>query len=184
MLILRPAFKSYGLNFIFDPDGIYGYKQITVGNDVFIGPGAQFNVTLRSSINIGNKVMFGPHVSILTGKHDTSTVGRFMLDLGDFAKPGDDAPVVIEDDVWVASHAIILRGVTLGRGCVIGAGAIVTHDIPPYALAVGVPAQVKSFRFDKQQILEHESKLYPAHLRLSRTYIDAMFEKHQISKAY
>jgi acetyltransferase-like isoleucine patch superfamily enzyme len=55
-------------------------------------------------------------------------------------------PVTIEDDVWIGSNAIILPGVRIGKGSVIGAGSIVTSDIPPYALAYGTPAKVMKYR--------------------------------------
>jgi acetyltransferase-like isoleucine patch superfamily enzyme len=51
-------------------------------------------------------------------------------------------PVVIEEDCWIGSHAVILKGVTIGAGAVVAAGAIVTKDIPPYTIAAGVPARV------------------------------------------
>jgi len=54
----------------------------------------------------------------------------------------DERPIVIGDDVWIAASAIVLGGVTVGDGAVVGAGAVVTKDIPPYSIALGVPAQV------------------------------------------
>ena len=55
-------------------------------------------------------------------------------------------PIVIEDDAWLGLGVIVLDGVTIGRGAVIGAGAVVTGDVPPYAIAVGVPARVVGSR--------------------------------------
>lgn len=63
-----------------------------------------------------------------------------------------DKPVIIQNDVWIASNAVIMPGVKLGNGCVIGAGAIVTKDVPDYAIATGVPAQIRRYRFDKSTI--------------------------------
>ena len=60
--------------------------------------------------------------------------------------------VRIGNDVWMGARAIVLSGVTIGDGAVIGAGAVVTSDIPPYAIAVGVPARVLRYRFSKSQI--------------------------------
>ena len=65
------------------------------------------------------------------------------------AQPPQDAPIVIEDDVWLAASAIVLGGVTVGRGCVVGAGAVVTHSLPPYSIARGVPARVVGVRGDE-----------------------------------
>ena len=55
------------------------------------------------------------------------------------------SPVVIEENVWIASHAIILPGVTIGEGAVVGAGAVVAHDVPPWTIVAGNPAVVKGY---------------------------------------
>lgn len=73
--------------------------------------------------------------------------------------PENDAPVVIEDDVWVGSNVTILKGVTIGRGSVIAARAVVTKSCPPYSIIGGVPAKVLKARFAPDKIKEHEGKL-------------------------
>jgi acetyltransferase-like isoleucine patch superfamily enzyme len=165
ILIIRPAFQKYGKNFIFDPDGQYTFDKITVGDDVSIGHGAIFWAS-ESSIHVGNKVMFAPYVTIMGGNHNDKFIGRFMFDVQE-KRPEDDQAVTVEDDVWVASNVIILKGVTLGRGCIIGAGAVVTIDVPPYSIAAGVPAKIIKFRFDYETICQHDALLYPPEKRLS-----------------
>ena len=59
-----------------------------------------------------------------------------------------DKSIIINDDVWIGAHSVILPGVTIGKGAVIGAGSVVTSNIPEYAVAVGVPAKVIKLRFD------------------------------------
>lgn len=66
--------------------------------------------------------------------------------------PRLNPPVLIEDDVWLGANAIVLAGVTVGRGAVVGAGAVVTEDVPPYAIVVGVPARARSKRFSDEEI--------------------------------
>ncbi len=61
-------------------------------------------------------------------------------------------PITIGNDVWIGNNAIVLDGVNIGNGAIIGAGAIVTKDIPPYAIAVGVPAQIIKYRFKDEEI--------------------------------
>jgi acetyltransferase-like isoleucine patch superfamily enzyme len=92
-----------------------------------------------------------------------------MVDVKDNEKrPEDDLGVVIEDDVWVGTRVIILHGVTIGRGSIIAAGAVVTRSIPPYAIAGGMPARVLKFRWDIDTILRHEEVLYPPEKRMTR----------------
>jgi acetyltransferase-like isoleucine patch superfamily enzyme len=64
------------------------------------------------------------------------------------AQPTVEEPIVIEEDVWLGASAIVLGGVTVGRGCVVGAGSVVTRDLAPYSIARGVPAQVVGVRGD------------------------------------
>ena len=74
--------------------------------------------------------------------------------------PDQDLPVVIEDDVWTGANVTILKGVTIGRGSVIAAGAVVTKSFPPYSIIGGVPAKLIKMRFTPEQIAEHERVLY------------------------
>lgn len=60
--------------------------------------------------------------------------------------------IIVDDDVWIGESAIIMAGVHIGRGAVIGAGAVVTKDVPPYAVAVGTPAKIVKYRFDHETI--------------------------------
>ena len=71
----------------------------------------------------------------------------------------NDGQVVIEDDCWIGSNATILKGVRIGRGSVIGAGAIVSKDIPPYSIYTGVPEVKIRRRFTDAQIEQHEKLL-------------------------
>ena len=84
-------------------------------------------------------------------------------------RPEDDQDVVIEDDVWVGTGAIILKGVRVGRGSIVGAGAVVVQDVPPYSVVGGCPAKVISTHFaSTDQILQHEALLYDPERRLSK----------------
>lgn len=166
MILIRPAFQHYGRNFIFDPRDSFTYSNIEVGDDVSIGRGASF-MAVESKIVIGNKVMFGPNVTIIGGNHNTSVVGRFMYDVQE-KRPEDDQDIIFEDDIWVGACAIILKGVRVGRGSIIAAGALVTKDVKPYTVVAGVPAKKISTRFgDINMLIKHEESLYPPEKRLS-----------------
>lgn len=79
--------------------------------------------------------MFGPGINILSATHQTDVQSR--RDGVEFA-----LPVVIGDDCWIGGNVSILPGVTIGNGCTIGAGSVVTKSIPAYSVAVGSPARV------------------------------------------
>ena len=143
----------------------FTYRNVTIGNDVYIGPHALFLCT-ESQIFIGNKVLFGPHVTIIGGDHRITDVGRFIYDVLE-KHPEDDQDVHIEDDVWIGTNTTLLKGVTVGRGAVVAAGALVTKDVPPYAIVGGVPAKVLKYRFTPEQIQEHERQLYAEDKRLT-----------------
>ena len=170
MLMYRPLFGSHGRNFKFDPDGSYSHSSIHVGDDVSLGWRPTLMAAL-SEIRIGNKVMFGPHVTIIGGVHNIVSPGHFMTDVHE-KTDNDDLLVVIDDDVWVGAHVIILRGVHVGRGSVIAAGAVVTKSVPPYSIVCGNPARVLRFRWDIDTILLHEQALYPMEARLTRDNLD------------
>ena len=157
VILSRPRFPRCGSNVPFDPNDSFNYSSIEIGDDVFIGSGALFHAS-ESRITIGSKVMFGPGVAILGGDHNVSQIGRFMFDVKD-KLPGNDLPVVIEDDVWIGARAIILKGVTVGTGSVIAAGSVVTKSVPAYSIAAGVPARVVKPRFTPDELAQHLERI-------------------------
>lgn len=86
-------------------------------------------------VKIGDRVLFGPFVSIFAATHETDVQSR--RDGVEYAKP-----VLIGDDCWVGGNTTIMPGVTIGKGCTIGAGSVVTKDIPDFSVAIGSPAKV------------------------------------------
>lgn len=157
----RRKFASCGTEVYFSPcDSELTYESISAGNNVYIGPKADM-VATRSRIIIGDHVVFGPHVCIRGGDHRTDVVGKFIDEVGDNLKlPENDADVVFEGDNWIGMNVTILKGVTIGRGAIVAAGAVVNKSIPPYSIAGGVPAKVLKMRFTEKEIYEHEKTLY------------------------
>jgi acetyltransferase-like isoleucine patch superfamily enzyme len=140
-------FAATGSDFVFDPDGIYTYETIHCGNRVDLGY-RPILIATRSCIRIGDNVMFGPEVTILGGNHRIDVPGIPMIEVDDSMKSDEnDRGVVIGNDVWVGTRAIILHGVHIGDGAVVGAGSVVTKDVPPYAVVAGNPARVLKQRF-------------------------------------
>lgn len=108
--------------------------QISVGDNVFINRGAV--ITARDRISIGSNTLIGHYAVIISGQHGYRDRGTLINQQG-----RESAPIVIEEDVWVGAHAVILKGVVLGRGCVVAAGSVVTRSVEPYTVVAGTPAR-------------------------------------------
>lgn len=134
-----------------------GLWNLSVGDYTSIPRGSVFYCT-SAPLTIGKRVTFGPRPTIITGDHRIDVIGSYIQDNHD-KLPENDQPVVIEDDVWTGANVTILKGVTVGRGTVIAAGAVVTKNTPPYSIVGGVPARVLKYRFTPEQIVEHEAIL-------------------------
>lgn len=108
------------------------------------------------SVTIGNCVIISNHVHIFdNNNHPISPAVRHEMCVGGFEgepwrwRHADHAPVVIEDDVWICEYASIMKGVTIGKGSVVAAHAVVTKDVPPYTVVAGNPARVvKEFAYE------------------------------------
>lgn len=102
------------------------------------------SIRCRGNVTIGEKCCVSRGVDILTGSHNIFSM-NFEL---------ETSPVVIEDNVWIATKAIIGKGVTIGKGAVVSSGAIVTRDVPMYAVVDGNPATISAFRYKLSDMLE------------------------------
>jgi maltose O-acetyltransferase len=128
-----------------------GWKNINVEHGAFFGSGRDIevgdntgigiNCRIAGPLKIGRDVMMGPDVMIFTQNHENS-----RLDIPMNLQTAPKKPVIIEDDVWIAARVIILPGITVHKGAIIGAGAVVTKDVPEYAVVGGNPARIIKFR--------------------------------------
>lgn len=138
---------------------IKGVENLSVGDGTSIPKGSTFYCT-EASLTIGKKVIFGPKPTIITGDHRIDIIGKHIIDITVNEKlPENDMPVVIEDGCWIGANVTILKGVTIGRGSVVAAGAVVTKSCAPYSIIGGVPAKLIKMRFTPEQIEEHELKI-------------------------
>lgn len=125
---------EHGANF-------YTGWEIEVGDDSSFG----VNCMVPYDLKIGKDVMMGPEVIIIGANHAFTRCDLPMRLQGAMAT----APVRIGNDVWIGARAIILPGLSIGEGAIIGAGAVVTKDVPPYAICAGNPARVIKYRTAK-----------------------------------
>ena len=108
--------------------------NVSIGESSSIGSGAW--VYALDKITLGKNVCIGEDVRLITGSHDISSPQFDLV----------TKPITINDNVWVATGAIILPGVTIGEGAVVAAGAVVTKDVPPWIVVGGNPASVLKVR--------------------------------------
>lgn len=136
---------------------IFSYALIehtSLGDFSYIGPECRFNYT-----KIGKFCSIGPGVYAGLGIHPTSTFVSSSSFFYTKDKQSKDRPyfeeyrqTTIGNDVWIGSRAILIDGITIGDGAVIAAGAVVTKDVPPYAIVGGIPAKIIKFRFEPEVI--------------------------------
>lgn len=147
-------------------------RHTKIADNVTIGDCTYFNsnenwITIESNVKIGKFCSIAPGVVIGLGNHNYNNVTthpilynnyyvkKMKLDINKLKQDGlvdKDLVTEIGNDVWIGMNANIKRGVKIGDGAVIGAGAVVTHDVPPYAIVGGVPSRVIKYRFDEQKI--------------------------------
>lgn len=140
---------------------LWAPHRLTVASDVYIGKFC----TLECDGSIGRFSMIANNVG-LVGRydHDHRSVGmpiRLAPWIGspEYKGLGLGLQLIVGEDVWVGFGAVLLSGVTIGRGAIVAAGSVVTRDVPPYAIVAGNPARTLSMRFTPEEIVEHERLL-------------------------
>lgn len=140
-------------------------KKAWIGKDVEIEAGSHLNIgkdtsiqdhcTLLGNITIGNGCLFAKNVYISSGQHYFDYKPHFFIKDQDLLIRENDglaskhhASVIIEDDCWIGINTVIMRNITVGKGSVVGSNSVVTHDIPPYTIAAGIPAKVIRSRIE------------------------------------
>lgn len=149
--IIKNSLKKCGKKFRFSPNSVFSdHRLIEIGDNVFFGERTIINTGIL--VKIGNNVMFGPDVMIIAGDHNVSEIGIQMRYI---KSGGKNLPVILENDVWVGARVLILKGVKIGEGTVIGAGSLVTKEMPPYSICFGSPC-----KFIKQRFSDEDLKLH------------------------
>lgn len=138
---LRRSFAECGHNVTLGRHSeVSGAGNIYMGHDVYLSPRTTL-LTTRAKIRIGDYVMSGPNLTVISDDHRTDILDRPMMTLSDEDKlPENDQDVIIGDDVWMGSGVTVLKGVHISDHFVIAAGAVVTKDVEPeYSIWGGVP---------------------------------------------
>ena len=133
-------------------------SNVTIGDYSYVGSASQV-----SYATIGKFTCIGPNVRVGLGKHPSrnfvsihpafySTLCQAQITFSSSTTFEEFAPINIGNDVWIGAHAIILDGISIGDGAIVGAGSVVTKNVPAYAVVGGVPAKVLRYRFDSSEI--------------------------------
>lgn len=178
--IIKQQLGYAGKNIMLKPfSSVYkGLENFYFLGDIRIARNAVIYST-NAKLIIGNKVEIAPNLKIITGNHNYSSIGHFMFDGNYVKRKEDDKDVIIEGDNWLGINVTILSGVTIGRGSIIAAGAVVTKPMPRYCIIGGCPGKVIKFRFSIDEILKHEEKLYPIEKRMTREQL--LYEREHLT---
>ena len=129
-----------GKNVNIEKNAEFSYS-VELGNNSGLG----INCRISGKTLIGDNVMMGPNVCIFTANHLFDRID-IPMNMQGISK---ERPVVIEDDVWIGANTTILPGVKISKGAIIGAGAVVTKNVPEYAIVGGNPAKVLKYRIEQ-----------------------------------
>ncbi len=118
-------------------------EYVTIGDNCLVNHNCliQAGKSPAGFIKIGNYVHTGVNVMMMAFNH-----GFYTREIPTKEQDYFEAPIIINDDVWIGAGSIILSGVTIGRGAIIAAGAVVNKDVPDYAIVGGVPAKILKYR--------------------------------------
>ena len=122
-------------------------SQTSIGNYTYIGKNTSITKT-----KIGNYCSIADGVYIGQGEHDLSKISTSVQFYQNAFNELTKNKCIIENDVWIGANVCIKRGVKISNGAVIGAGAVITKDVPPFAIVVGVPGKIIRFRFNEKKI--------------------------------
>jgi maltose O-acetyltransferase len=126
-----------GLNVNFEKNCSFS-SALEIGDNSGIGR----DCNLSGKVIIGSNVMMGPHCYFVTVNHQYDRIDIPMNLQGNT----EENPIIIGDDVWIGASCIFLPGVHVGTGCIVGAGSVVTKDVPDYAIVGGNPAKIIKYR--------------------------------------
>lgn len=155
---------------ISNPENVYLYGNNGLNNATILTTNAKFVMKPNSGAASGLKVVTGNHARIIGVPYRCITE--------DMKPNGLDADVIVEEDVWMGINVTLLSGVTVGRGTTVAAGAVVNKSMPPYCICGGVPARVIKFYWTVEQIMEHESKIYPKDKQYTREELNNIFAQY------
>lgn len=153
--IIKKKFGSVGIGLVMNLGKSYMFhdaKKINIGDYVYIGENPYWSAS--GGITIGSNISFGPKTKIHTMNHRYENATSIPYDGCSYIQP-----VIIEDNCWIGAHVLILPGVRIGEGSIVGAGSVVTKDVPKYTVVGGNPAKTIANRDLKRYMFLKDNNL-------------------------
>ena len=139
-------------------NSIFPLDKVTVGNGTYGSLDIELYGNPNTRVEIGHYCSIARDVRFIAdGGHEINKISTYPFNVRygcEKCEATTKGSIVIEDDVWIGEKSIILSGIHIGQGAVVAAGAVVTKDVPPYAIVGGVPAKVIKYRFEPEMIEE------------------------------
>lgn len=159
---------------IVNPHNVFMYENTKIEDSTISAAIGKFIMKKYSAAAEGLSVHTGNHMMVV-GKFYRTVTNEDKLQSGQVF----DKDVIVNEDCWIGCNVTLLAGAHIGRGSIVAAGAVVNKSTPPYAVIGGVPAKVIKFKWTIDEILEHESVLYPEEERFSREELETIFAQYQ-----
>ena len=156
-----------------------GYESSIVPSNMYLEDFTRIQnhlnfISYKGKLRVKKYAAIGAGCIVIPGDH-VPTVGIPQYLAGNLHINDVDGEIVVGEDAWVGAGTILLSHCQIGRGAVVAAGAVVSKPVPPYAVVAGIPAKIIATRFTLEQILEHESVLYPPEERTSKEKLEQLF---------
>ena len=151
-------------------------EKVFLEDYTLVQPGSMF-IMAGGTFTLKKWSCLSMNCTIITGNH-RSTVGLCQRIVDRYHVNDIETYVVVGEDCWIGANVTILAGTKVGRGSIVGACGLLNKVTPPYAVLVGSPAKIIGAKFTLEQVLEHESKLYPPEERMSREELEEIFDKY------
>ncbi|MBP2032211.1 acetyltransferase-like isoleucine patch superfamily enzyme [Clostridium algifaecis] len=181
LYFFKKKFRAMNKHNFINASNIFPIKSVKIGKMSYGPIIVEAWKSKNEGLEIGNFVSIASNVRfILGGNHNYRYFSTYPFKVMALKENTIEAyskgKIVVKDDVWIGMNSIILSNVTIGQGAIIGAGSVVTKDVPPYAIVCGNPAKVVKYRFNKDTI----DKM----LKLDFSKIDIKFIKNNIDYLY
>lgn len=165
---------------VYNPDNLYMEEKTNIDHGAIImNTRAKFIMKKYSGAAFGLTVITGGHISV-PGKHHKQITNEIKDEI-DFNHE-EDQDIIVDEDVWIGAKSTLLRGVHLGRGCIVGAGSVVRRSVPPYAMVAGNPAKIIGFRFTPKEMEIHEAALMPEGERIPLETLQKNYENYFVKR--